>query len=191
MMREISCCFAGYLPLSLKVGGRRAGDNSPGGNGCGILVLTLVSCCRSPSSGMPRGATSRKSITQLLFLRMSWTSITPPLQRDRVRAGHRLLLQQPLPYSWGGTGARASPVWKGVLWQVTSRSRALEWLEGQEMLLSCPRARTRAAKAGLVWDTGSPGRSLVRLEQSLPAWPGSHWPCSTARLGPSGVFFLI
>lgn len=104
MMREISCCFAGYLPLSLKVGGRRAGDNSPGGNGCGILVLTLVSCCRSPSSGMPRGATSRKSITQLLFLRMSWTSITPPLQRDRVRAGHRLLLQQPLPYSWGALG---------------------------------------------------------------------------------------
>lgn len=86
MMRETSCCFAGHLPLSLKVGGRRAGDNSPGGNGCGIPVLTLVSCCRSPSSGMPRGATSRKSITQLRFLRMSWTSITPPLRRDGLRA---------------------------------------------------------------------------------------------------------
>lgn len=108
MMRETSCCFAGHLPLSLKVG-RRAGDNSPGGSGCGILVLTLVSCCRSPSSGMPRGATSRKSITQLLFLRMSWTSITPPLRRDRVGAWLRLLLQQPLPYSLGGTGARAGP----------------------------------------------------------------------------------
>lgn len=42
-------------------------------------LLTLVSFCRSPSSGMPRGATSRKSITWLRFFRMSWTSITPPL----------------------------------------------------------------------------------------------------------------
>lgn len=107
MMRETSYYFAGHLPLGLKVGGRRAGNNSPGGNSCGILVLTLVSCSRSPSSGMPRGATSRKSITQLLFLRMSWTSITPPLRRDRVRARPRLLLQQPLPESSGGTGARA------------------------------------------------------------------------------------
>lgn len=55
---------------------------SPGGVGRGMLVLTLVPFCRSPSSGMPRGATSRKSITQLLFFRMSWISITPPLQRD-------------------------------------------------------------------------------------------------------------
>lgn len=110
MMRETSYYFAGHLPLGLKVGGRRAGDNSPGGNSCGILVLTLVSCSRSPSSGMPRGATSRKSITQLLFLRMSWTSITPPLRRDRVRARPRLLLHQPLPESSGGTGARLSSV---------------------------------------------------------------------------------
>lgn len=59
------------------------------------------------------------------------------------------------------------------------------------MLLSFPRACTRTAKAGSVWDTGSPVLSLVRLEQSLPAWPGSHWLCSNAKLGPSGIFFLI
>lgn len=59
------------------------------------------------------------------------------------------------------------------------------------MLLCFPRAHTRTAKAGLVRDTGSPVLSLVRLEQSLPAWPGSHWLCSTASLGPSGIFFLI
>lgn len=59
------------------------------------------------------------------------------------------------------------------------------------MLPSYPRAHTRTAKVRLVWDIGSPVLSLVRLEQSPPAWPGSHWLCSTARLGPSGIFFLI
>lgn len=42
-------------------------------------LLTLLSFSRSPSGGMPNGATSRKSITWLWFFRMSWTSITPPL----------------------------------------------------------------------------------------------------------------
>lgn len=57
------------------------------------------------------------------------------------------------------------------------------------MLLSFPRAHTRTAKAGLVWDTGSPVLSLVRVEQSLPAWPGSHWLCSTAGWDHLGFSF--
>lgn len=96
MVGEASCRFPGHLPLSPKVVARgelvTSACYSPGGVGHGTLVLTLVSFCRSPSSGMPRGATSRKSITQLLFFRMSWTSITPPLQRDR---GHTTALAVP------------------------------------------------------------------------------------------------
>lgn len=59
------------------------------------------------------------------------------------------------------------------------------------MMLSFLRVHTRTAKAGLVRDTGSNVLSLVRLEQPLLAWPGSHWLCPTARLGPGGIFFLI
>lgn len=82
MVEEVSSHFPGHLPLGPGAVGRAqlgtAASSGPEGG-----LLTLVSFCRSPSSGMPRGATSRKSITWLRFFRMSWTSITPPLRQKR------------------------------------------------------------------------------------------------------------
>lgn len=45
---------------------------------------------------------------------------------------------------------------------------------------------------GPAQDMGSPrAEPAARLDQSLPAWPQGHWLCSTARLGLSGIVFLI
>lgn len=59
------------------------------------------------------------------------------------------------------------------------------------MLLPFPE-QFRTTKAGPVQDTGSPcAEPAARLGQSLSAWPGCRWLCSTARRGLPGIFFLI